>query len=401
MKKEDDTPVDVYSSHLNILRMMGLWRYSGKDSLKRRLYLTYTCSVVMCTMIILCLAMARLYIARNDVEEVSFNLSTNVLTGGIIVKCFFMVYSSKTVEKLFRWLHEDSLQNSDPEEVEAYENFKKSFVMLKKTVYFLSGLSLMVWLCFSFVTIIWEPRKLPFSLWAPVNLESDTNFYVLLISEVVVGLYVAVLSANTELTMFSIFFQTISQYRVLGLRFVQIKNFHDSIKNGKSNFRRDEEVNSKIKFLLEKCVRKHWTLQEYVRQIENVFNKPMVVQFGCIVVIIVMSGMALSVSNTKITMKWYCQIIYSMIIISDVFTVCYLATLLLEQEDRVFNAVCDLPWYEMNYDIRKRLITIMIGLQKKQVLTICKILKIDLTIFTWFVKVVTSWLTLLRQMIRS
>lgn len=215
-------------------------------------------------MIVLCLAMARLYIARNDVEEVSFNLSTNVLTGGIIVKCFFMVYSSKTVEKLFRWLHEDSLQNSDPEEVEAYENFKKSFLMLKKAVYFLSGLSLMVWLCFSFVTIIWEPRKLPFSLWAPVNLESDTNFYVLLVSEVAVGLYVAVLSANTELTMFSIFFQTISQYRVLGLRFVQIKNFHDSLKNGKSNFRRAQEVNSKIKFLLEKCVRKHWTLQEYV-----------------------------------------------------------------------------------------------------------------------------------------
>ncbi|KAK6640936.1 hypothetical protein RUM44_012634 [Polyplax serrata] len=409
---EDAFYNNFYSEHFNTLRKMGLWSYRGKSKTKKRLYMAYSCgSVAYCCMGFL-LATTNLYLLRRNLAEISFNLSTNVLTGAMLIKNFCMIYHCREIEKLRRDLFDDESRQTDSEEIEIRKQYKFTFLAIKHLMQCVSYTIFPIWLTLSLSSLIWEPREMPFSLWIPFNIERNFNFFVIFVIHALIGTYVTVQAVNMELGMFALFIQTVTQYRMLVYQVVKIKKYYlyPVTESGKINCNR-VMVENQVKFLLKNYVRRHLVLKRYVRQLELVFNKPMLSQLLFAVVLMVMNGVFIILAHTSLTVKVYYQAAYAMIITVDVFIICTVVTHLFEQKQKIFDAICDLPWYEMDRDIQKQLMIIMIGLQQKEALTAWKIFKIDLTTFTtvkWrlikaslaVMRAVASWLTLFLQVIK-
>lgn len=253
-----------YSNNFNALRKLGVWELNSTDITKERFFFVYRCLVLVFSNVGLTLGVVQLYVSGNDFKQVSFNLSTTLLAAGILIKNFYLAYHSKQIDKLRFSLFRDAWLQTDPEEIKIKDRYKSIFLAIKKALYISGFTCLPAWLGASLATLKWGPRELPFSVWLPLNLDDNTQYFIAFFYHLVIGFYVTTEAIHAELGFFGFFLQITAQYELLAEKILNINKYYELPVTIKENKNYKIVIENQVKTSLKKCVKTQLKLNEYV-----------------------------------------------------------------------------------------------------------------------------------------
>ncbi|EEB14696.1 Odorant receptor PhOr5 [Pediculus humanus corporis] len=390
----------VYSINFNALRKLGLWNWETKNNYKKKLFLFYRCFAFLFSVTALMAAIIQLYISRHDFRKVSFNLCTTLLSSGILLKNFYLGLRSVEIDGLRHDLYEDEMKQNDYEEIKIIKNYQIKFIIFRKFFYTSAFGFLSIWLIVSLLTLKWGPRELPFSIWLPLNIENNKEFFIAFIVHAIRGSYVVADAINSELSMFGLLLQIKTQYKILVNKLYKLSRDYSKfwIREKINKYKRiliENEYRSELKI----CIKRQLELDDYLRKLEIFYHKPMLLQLGICLSLAVVSGV--KVLGSSFNLKWFYMIGYTLMVTFDLFVLCFMVDFLFEERKKLAHAFYDVHWYEMECYTQKDLIIIIKNARIEKSLTAWKIFTLDLKTFLGVLKALGSWLALFWQIMRE
>ncbi|XP_034945494.1 odorant receptor 67c-like [Chelonus insularis] len=232
-------------------------------------------------------------------------------------------------------------------------------------------------------------RTLPFTLYFGVEWSKTPVYQIAYVEEILAAYGVSLCAMTSASFLFTINIYAAGQFKILQDQFSSLCEY--------SYFNNP----SMVDFKLNKCIRKHQILLDYVGEIENLYNKVILCQAMGTVISLCFSGFGVVMNFRKSMQRTILNIQFVVGSIIQLLLFSLSCHTIIEESDAIGKATYDALWYNISNSSKKNgicrsLQIIMIRTTRPCVITVGKFSPMSLNTFAGVLKTAMSYFTVLQ-----